>query len=92
MRKLSFSFPHRAFSSEFEKAMASCATVAQLIEAIQRHYEYVEKIASEATRDNLNASRAKKFVKDISQVHFESSDDGVSLQEVIDAGPWTDVP
>ena len=65
--------------------------VSNFIEAIQRHYDYVEKIPSDATQANLNAARVKKFVRNIEQLVIDA-DDGAKLTDVIDAGPWTIVP
>lgn len=65
---------------------------AKLIEAIERHYEYLGKVPNASTRDTLNASKVKNFTRDIGHLMITSDDDGIMLQNCVECGTWTEVP
>ena len=70
----------------------SQSNVEQLTEAFQRHYEYVDKLSSTSAKETLNAARCNKFVRGIEAVAVTDPNELTELQDVVDAGPWSEVP
>ena len=63
-----------------------------MVEAIDRHYEYLAKLSNNAAEERLNTAKAKTFSREIARLNITSDDDGVILQDCVERGTWSDVP
>jgi hypothetical protein len=73
--------------------MAMQSDAQKMVEAMDRHYEYLAKLSNNpAAEDRLNAAKAKTFTRDIARLNITSDDDGVMLHDCVERGTWTDVP
>ena len=64
----------------------------KMVEAMDRHYEYISKLANPAAADRLNEAKAKTFTRDIARLNITSDEDGVMLQDCVERGTWAEVP
>ena len=72
--------------------MAMQSDAQKMVEAMDRHYEYLAKLSNPAAEDRLNAAKAKTFTRDIARLNITSDDDGVMLQDCVERGTWAEVP
>ena len=64
----------------------------KMVEALDRHYEYLAKLSNLAAADRLNEAKAKSCTRDIARLNITSDDDGAMLQDCVERGTWAEVP
>ena len=72
--------------------MAMQSDAQKMVEAMDRHYEYLAKLSNPAAADRLNEAKAKTFTRDIARLNITSDEDGVMLQDCVERGTWAEVP
>ena len=72
--------------------MAMQSDAQKMVEAMDRHYEYLAKLSNPVAADRLNEAKAKTFTRDIARLNITSDEDGVMLQDCVERGTWAEVP